>query len=213
MERVTNVLVLEKKGLGFEQVKRQVLAWQSRSLMVHATGLKQLEYRLNWAAFDFVLVNFGMPNCGALSVLLLVRERFPSLPIVFIIEKRGKYSESDIQIIKNADGCVYQEEIFGKVGIIEDLMGASLGGRRLRHPVRSLDGAMTGAVSSLNRNAVFKGCANHPYAPATSGGVSRYPPGSDDEITDPEKGHRSRAKEVFGDDPHSFLGADAGAGN
>jgi len=129
MEGVTNILVLEENELGFEHVRRQVLARYTNAMLVRARGVKQLRDRAGWAIFDVVLVNYNLPEYEALKVLLFVREHFPTLPLILVVDKRKKYSEADVAIIKQADGCVCREELFGEVSIIDDLVSLS----RKRH--------------------------------------------------------------------------------
>lgn len=211
MDRVTNVLVLEENTPGFERVKRQVLAWHANALLVRAADLKQLRARQNWAVFDFVLVNFGLSDYGGLQVLMFVRARFPDMPFIFVVDKSKKYSEADIAIIRQADGCVYVEDIFGQVGIIDDLVAAAVDkvkSGRLALDQRTL---VSSAISLIRLSAGFEGRKQ------VLSLLERCNPGSraqylTEEVKTSGAGHRSAQEEAHGDDPHVLGGAAAGAG-
>lgn len=212
MEGVTNVLVLEDNELGFTNVRRQVLAKYSNAMLVRATGMKQLRDRAGWAAFDLVLVNFSLPEYEALNALLFAREHFPTLPFIMVVDKRKKYSEADIAIIKQADGCVYQEELFGHVDIIDGLM--KLSRKKYKTDVSAVGRSfkLSKVISLIQGGSGFD---ERREVLSLLGEIDQHSQGGrppNEESPDAGTGHRAVLTDSYGDDPHVLMGAAAGAG-
>lgn len=141
-----------------------------------------------------------------------MRERFPNLPVILVVDKRKKYSEADIAIIKQADGCVCHEELFGQVDIIDDLVRLSR--KRFRTDATTTDCCfkLSKAISLIRGGSSFD---KQREVLTLLGEIELRPvgerPATDKEVHGCEVGHRPVQIDAHGEDPHVLVGASAGA--
>ncbi len=212
MEGVISVLVLAGNELEFQQVRRQVLAKYINALLVRAADMKQLQHRANWAVFDVALVNYNLPEHEAHKVMLFLWKHFPDLPFILLVDKRRKYSEADIAIIKQADGCVYREELFGPVGIIDGLVRTSRKRNKVALPFIDRSFKLSKAIRLFEGRTGFNELRDVLALPgdrAQHSVVRRFVLDKANQVY--AIGSRPVEIDILGEDPHVLVGADAGA--
>lgn len=106
IERTLKVLMLEDLKTDQELIKRGVLKVAPEAVFIIADNQAEFEDKINWVGPDIILADYNIPGYNGLEALLLVREKMPHVPFVFVTGSLNNEEKVAEAILKGASGYI-----------------------------------------------------------------------------------------------------------
>lgn len=106
IERTLKVLMLEDLKTDQELIKRGVLKVAPEAVFIIASNQEEFEDKINWVGPDIILADYNIPGYNGLEALLLVREKIPHVPFVFVTGSLNDEEKVAETILKGASGYI-----------------------------------------------------------------------------------------------------------
>lgn len=111
IERTLKVLMLEDLKTDQELIKRGVLKAAPEAVFIIASNREEFEDKLNWVVPDLILGDYNIPGYNGLEALLLVREKIPHVPFIFVTGSLNDEQKVAETILKGASGYILKERL------------------------------------------------------------------------------------------------------
>ncbi|WP_170110419.1 response regulator [Flavilitoribacter nigricans] len=98
--------MLEDLKTDQELIKRGVLKAAPEAVFIIASNQEEFEDKINWVGPDIILADYNVPGYNGLEALLLVREKMPHVPFVFVTGSLNDEEKVAETILNGASGYI-----------------------------------------------------------------------------------------------------------
>lgn len=122
IERTLKVLMLEDLTTDQELIKRGVLKVAPQSVFIIAGNQQEFEDKINWVGPDVILADYNIPGYNGLEALLLVREKIPHVPFIFVTGSLNDEEKVAEAILNGASGYILKGNLSELPRKIEEVL-------------------------------------------------------------------------------------------
>lgn len=122
IERTLKVLMLEDLKTDQELIKRGVLKVAPEAVFIIASSQAEFEDKINWVGPDIILADYNIPGYNGLEALLLVREKVPHVPFVFVTGSLNDEEKVAETILNGASGYILKGNLSELPAKIEQVL-------------------------------------------------------------------------------------------
>lgn len=81
------------------------------ALFVTAQSKAELLKKLEWSMPDLIISDYNLPDTNGLEVLLLMKDKFPAIPFVFVTGMLNDEEKTAETILRGADGYILKQNL------------------------------------------------------------------------------------------------------
>lgn len=122
IERTLKVLMLEDLKTDQELIKRGVLKVAPNAMFIIAQNKEEFEDKINWGGPDVILSDYNIPGYNGLQALLLVREKMPHVPFVFITGTLNNEEKVADAMLNGASGYILKNDLASLPAKLEQVL-------------------------------------------------------------------------------------------
>lgn len=111
IEKTLKVLLLEDVRGDQELIKRQVRKIAPKSMFTVADNRQSFIEKIEWMTPDIILADYNLPDYSGLQALLLVKEKMPHVPFMFVTGKMNDEEKVAEVIMNGASGYLLKENL------------------------------------------------------------------------------------------------------
>jgi CheY-like chemotaxis protein len=111
IEKTLKVLMLEDLDTDRELIKRSVLKSVPNAVFIMATSKSEFEEKISWGNPDLILADHNIPGYNGLEALLLVREKIPHVPFIFVTGSLNDEERVAETILNGASGYILKHNL------------------------------------------------------------------------------------------------------
>lgn len=111
MDNDLNVFIVDDSSSDIVLLKKYISKSLPNAVYVTADGMQTFTEKLEWANPDIFISDYNMPDCNGLEILLLVKEKFPNTPFVFVTGMLNDEEKTAEAILKGAQGYLLKSNI------------------------------------------------------------------------------------------------------
>lgn len=111
IEKTLKILLLEDMKGDQELIKRQVRNVAPKSMFTIADNRATFIDKINWMTPDIILADYNLPDYSGLQALLLVKEKMPHVPFIFVTGKMNDEEKVAEVIMNGASGYLLKENL------------------------------------------------------------------------------------------------------
>lgn len=109
--KIIKVLVLEDLKTDRELVKRQVLKYSTKVAFTMAENRQTFIEKMDLLQPDVILSDYDLPDYTGIDALILVKEKMPDVPFIFVTGTLNNEEKVAEAILKGADGYVLKDNL------------------------------------------------------------------------------------------------------
>lgn len=125
IEKTLKILMLEDLETDRELIKRAVLKVIPKAVFIMSTSKSEFEEKINWGNPDLVLADHNVPGYNGLEALLLVREKIPHVPFIFVTGSLNDEERVAETILNGASGYILKHNLTALPNKIVEVMNHS----------------------------------------------------------------------------------------
>lgn len=111
IEKTLKILLLEDVRGDQELIKRQVRKVAPKSMFTVADNRQSFLEKIEWMTPDIILADYNLPDYSGLQALLLVKEKMPHVPFMFVTGKMNDEEKVAEVIMNGASGYLLKENL------------------------------------------------------------------------------------------------------
>lgn len=111
IEKTLKVLLLEDMRGDQELIKRQVRKVAPKSMFTVADNRDSFLEKVEWMTPDIILADYHLPDYSGLQALLLVKEKMPHVPFMFVTGNLNNEEKVAEVIMHGASGYLLKENL------------------------------------------------------------------------------------------------------
>lgn len=111
IEKTLKVLLLEDMRGDQELIKRQVRKVAPKSMFTVADNRDSFLEKIEWTTPDIILADYHLPDYSGLQALLLVKEKMPHVPFMFVTGNLNNEEKVAEVIMNGASGYLLKENL------------------------------------------------------------------------------------------------------
>ena len=159
--------MLEDLKTDQELIKRGVQKIAPEAVFIIANTQEEFEDKINWVSPDIILADYNIPGYNGLEALLLVREKMPHVPFVFVTGSLNNEEKVAETILKGASGYILKGNLSELPSKVEQVLVREQARfkdrealverqRRKKLLVQKLDALLNNAPDFPNRSEALK---------------------------------------------------------
>lgn len=113
IEKTLKVLMLEDLETDRELIKRSVLKAIPKAVFIMTSSKSEFEEKINWGNPDLILADHNIPGYNGLEALLLVREKIPHVPFIFVTGSLNDEERVAETVLNGASGYILKQKLSG----------------------------------------------------------------------------------------------------
>lgn len=111
VEKTLKILLLEDMRGDQELIKRQVRKFAPKSMFTIANNRQSFLEKIEWMTPDIILADYNLPDYSGLQALLVVKEKMPHIPFMFVTGKMNDEEKIAEVIMHGASGYLLKENL------------------------------------------------------------------------------------------------------
>lgn len=109
------IVILDDSQADIALIKIHIKKHLPDAIFVTAESKAELLKKVEWAMPSIIISDYNLPDTNGLEVLLLMKEKYPNIPFLFVTGMLNDEEKTAEAILRGADGYILKHN-FNKVG-------------------------------------------------------------------------------------------------
>lgn len=120
------IVILDDSEADIALLKIHLKKYIPECIFVTAESKAELLKKMEWAMPDMIISDYNLPDTNGLEVLLMMKEKFPAVPFVFITGMLNDEEKTAETILLGADGYILKHNMLSAGEKVQSIINKSL---------------------------------------------------------------------------------------